>query len=59
MMTLDQIKKALRDRRLQVVAEATGLHYNTLRAVRDDPDVNPTYKVLIALSTYLQPNNNN
>jgi hypothetical protein len=35
------------------VAEATGLHYNTIREVRDNPDANPTYKVLKALSDYL------
>lgn len=53
MLTLDQIRKALQDRRLAKVAESTGLHYNTIRAVRDNPDANPTYKVLKALSDYL------
>lgn len=53
MLTLDQIREALRDRRLAKVAEATGLHYNTIREVRDNPNANPTYKVLKALSDYL------
>lgn len=53
MLTLDQIREALRDRRLTKVAEATGLHYNTLREVRDNPNANPTYKVIKALSDYL------
>lgn len=53
MLTLDQIREALRDRRLAKVAESTGLHYNTIREVRDNPDANPTYKVLKALSDYL------
>lgn len=53
MMTLEQIKQALRDRRPGIVAEATGLHFNTVRDVRDNPDANPTYKVLRALSDYL------
>lgn len=53
MMTLEQIKQALRDRRPGLVAEATGLHFNTVRDVRDNPDANPTYKVLKALSDYL------
>jgi hypothetical protein len=35
------------------VAEATGLHLNTVRDVRDNPTANPTYKVLKALSDYL------
>lgn len=53
MMTLDQIRAALRDRRLAKVAEATGLHYNTIREVRDNPNANPTYKVIRVLSDYL------
>lgn len=53
MLTLDQIRAALRDRRLSKVAEATGLHYNTIREIRDNPDANPTYKVIRALSDYL------
>ena len=53
MMTLEQIRKALSDRMPAKVAEATGLHYNTIRDVRDNPRANPTYKVLKALSDYL------
>lgn len=53
MLTLEQIRHALRDRRPGMVAEATGLHLNTVRDVRDNPDANPTYKVLKALSDYL------
>jgi hypothetical protein len=37
-----------------MVAEATGLHYNTIRGVRDNEDANPSYKVLKALSDYLE-----
>jgi hypothetical protein len=53
MMTLEQIRAALRDRRPGAVAAATGLHYNTVRDVRDNADANPTYKVLAALDAYL------
>jgi hypothetical protein len=53
MLTLEQIREALRDRRPGLVAEATGLHLNTVRDVRDNPTANPTYKVLKALSDYL------
>jgi len=53
MLTLEQIREALRDRMPARVAESTGLHYNTIRDVRDNPDANPTYKVLKALSDYL------
>ena len=54
MLTLQQIKGALDDRMLSKVAAATGLHYNTLRDVRNNPDANPTYKVLLAISEYLE-----
>lgn len=53
MMTLQDIRNALQDRRLLMVAEATGLHYNTIKQVRDNEHSNPTHKVLIALSDYL------
>ena len=55
MMTLQDIRNALQDRRLLMVAEATGLHYNTIKQVRDNVQSNPTHKVLIALSEYLEP----
>jgi hypothetical protein len=54
MMTIEAIRLALRDRRISMVAEATGLHYNTIRGVRDNEDANPSYKVLKALSDYLE-----
>ncbi len=54
MMSLEDIRKALQDRRLLKVAEATGLHYNTLRMVRDKADLNPTHRVMKALSDYLE-----
>lgn len=54
MMTLERIRQALADRMPSKVAEATGLHYNTIREVRDNPNANPTYKVLVALSDYLE-----
>lgn len=58
MMTLKCIKYALRDRRPGMVAKATGLHLNTVRDVRDNPNANPTYKVLKALSDYLKGDEN-
>lgn len=54
MMKLERIRQALADRMPSKVAEATGLHYNTIREVRDNPNANPTYKVLVALSDYLE-----
>jgi hypothetical protein len=52
-MDINEIRDSLRDKRLAVIAEATGLHYNTLREIRDNPEPNPTYKVLKLLSSYL------
>ena len=54
MMTLVQIRSLLQDRRLQMVAEATGLHENTIRQIRKDENSNPTYKVMVALSEYFE-----
>jgi len=53
MMTLYAIRHALADRSPIKVAEATGLHYNTIREIRDNENANPTYKVMVALSEYL------
>lgn len=54
MMTLEQIREALSDRMPGKVAEATGIHYNTVRQMRDNPNANPTHKVMLALSNYLE-----
>ena len=54
MKTLEQIAEALQDRRADKVAKATGLHYNTIRDIRDNPHANPTWKVLKALNDYLE-----
>lgn len=52
MMTLDQIKAMLQDRRLDVVSKATSIHRNTLAAIRDGKNANPTHTVLRKLSDY-------
>lgn len=54
MMTLDQIRDALKDRRPAMVAQYTGLHVNTVMRIRDGMNTNPTYEVVAALSDYLQ-----
>jgi hypothetical protein len=58
MLTIEQIRAALRDRRIGMVAAATGLHYNTVKSVRDSLTANPSYKVLKALSDYLEGKKN-
>jgi transcriptional regulator with XRE-family HTH domain len=52
MMTLEQIKEQLQDRRLEAVSKATEVHRNTLAAIRDGKNENPTYTVLRKLSDY-------
>jgi len=54
MMTIEAIREALRDRRINMVSRATGLHYNTIKGVRDNADANPSYRVIKALSDYLE-----
>lgn len=56
MMALDKIRALLRDRRLDVVSDATGLHRNTLAYIRDSEGANPTEKTLTALSGYFEAN---
>jgi len=53
-MTLDQIKQALQDRRLSMVARATGVHVNTLANIRDGRALNPTWRVMESLTRYLR-----
>jgi hypothetical protein len=53
MLTLEKIRKALKDRRPTFVAKATGLHINTILSIRDDPKCDPKYSTLQALSDYL------
>lgn len=59
MLTLEQIRAQMQDRRLHLIGKATGLHYNTLRDVRDNLDANPTYKVIKLLNDYFQGNLSN
>ena len=54
MLTLDEIKIRLADRRLDVVSDATGLHRSTIARVRDGDQANPTYQVMRKLSAYLE-----
>jgi hypothetical protein len=57
MMRLEDIRGLLKDRRVSIVAKATGIHFNTIREVRDNQDANPTYRVMTKLIEYLEGNN--
>jgi hypothetical protein len=52
-MNLDEIRQGLQDRRLSMVADATGLHYNTVRAISAGENKNPTHETMRLLSAYL------
>lgn len=53
MMTLEQVRAALHDRNLSRVAEAVGLHYDTVRRVANGQQKQVSYQVVKALSDYL------
>ena len=53
MLTVDQIRTALQDRRLAVVAEATGITRVSLNNIRNGTTKNPSYNTVVALSEYL------
>jgi len=52
MLTIEEIRVALVDRRPSVVAEMTGLHANTIANIRDGRKA-PSYETLRKLSDYL------
>lgn len=54
MMSLIEIQRALKDRRIGLVAQYTGVHANTIREIRDNPLANPTHNVMLRLSNYLE-----
>lgn len=53
MIKIEEVRAALADRRVDVVASATGLHRNTIAAIRDGKSANPRYSVIVALAKYL------
>lgn len=54
MITLDEIVKRLKDRRIDMVCEKTGLSRPTVHSVRTGKNTNPSLKTMQALSDYLQ-----
>ena len=52
MLTVEEIRAALQDRRLYRVAAATGLHYNTLRDIRDGTAVDIKLSTAAVLTWY-------
>lgn len=54
MLTPEEIKGRLKDRIASVVAEATDLHINTVRAFKKGNITNPSYEVIKKLSNYFE-----
>ena len=54
MLTLTEIRTALADRRLNVVAKETGIHVTTIARIRDGVSLDPKSSVVAALSAYLE-----
>lgn len=53
MLNLDQIRTALDDRNVEKVSARTGIHRNTIAAIRTGANANPTYATMKLLSDYL------
>ena len=53
MLNLEQIRTALDDRNVEKVSARTGIHRNTIAAIRTGANANPTYATLKLLSDYL------
>jgi transcriptional regulator with XRE-family HTH domain len=53
LLSLEQIKAALADRRISAVAAATGLHANTLHQIKKGRQTNPSLRTITILSDYL------
>lgn len=54
MMTLEEIKRNLKDRKLTTVASATGLSYDTVWRVAKGNTIAVSYSTIKALSDYFQ-----
>ena len=54
MLTFQEIRERLQDRRLDAVAEATGLHPNSIARIRDGKNLNPKHSTVAALSACLE-----
>jgi len=58
MLTIEEIRNMLLDRRLAMVADATGIHYATIQAIKSGRVTNPSYETVKALSEYFEEKNN-
>jgi len=54
LLSLEDIQRLLKDKRLYVVSNATGLSFPTLKKMADGKKENFTYKTIKAISDYLK-----
>jgi len=52
-MTLENVREALKDRRINVVAKATGLSRDAIADIRNGTSTNPRYQTVQLLADYL------
>ncbi len=53
MMTMEYIKRVLKDRKTSSICRATGLHANTVRELKKNPLYNPNYDTYRKLVEYV------
>lgn len=58
-LSIEQIKKELADRRLHIVAKSVGLSYPTVKNLADGKELNYTIDTLRAISKYIIDSKNN
>lgn len=54
MLTLDQIRHKLKDRRLYMVAKEIGVSYPTLLSISQGKAKNPSYRIVQLICDYLE-----
>ena len=57
MLSIEQIRKLLVDRRPKIVSERTGLQIVTITTIRDGKNTNPRFETVQILSDYLDGKN--
>ena len=55
LMSLEEIREKLQDKRLYIVAKLTELSYPTVKKLADGKPENYTYNTIFKLSKYLNP----
>lgn len=54
MLSPEQVQEKLKDRIVKVVAENTGLHFNTVYKLKNGTSKSPSYETMETISDYLE-----